>query len=238
MSTPLFSLLHVTARLPEGWLHAMRAWRDRCDDPSRVEYLLCVDQGRTSELRDIRNTAAWGYFDVIVNPNRRCAVDAWNWVASKSKGDVLITVADDYFCPEHWDTDILHAVQKLYGYRNTASWGEFVLDVDNQDNSYPLLPFSFISRAYYERLGYLFWPEYFGIGADSDFTAVARRDGVVIDARHLKFEHRHWTRGTRVYDDVDAHQQCREAEILHHTVLARRKAEGFPPLPVGARVII
>ena len=102
--------------------------------------------------------------------------------------------------------------------------------MDNQDNSHPLLPFTFISHAYYQRLGYLFWPEYMGIGADVDFTEVARRDGVVVDARHLKFEHRHWGRGLREFDQVDAHQQSAEADDVHHAVLARRRAEGFPPL--------
>ena len=163
-------------------------------------------------------------------------MDAWNFAAAEAKGEVMITVADDYFPPEHWDTELAKVVSGPIDIDAPISQTyplvkrEFVLDVDNQDNSHPLLPFTFISRAYYQRLGYLFWPEYMGIGADVDFTEVARRDGVVVDARHLKFEHRHWGRGLREFDQVDAHQQSAEADDVHHAVLARRRAEGFPPL--------
>jgi hypothetical protein len=243
MGTPLFSLVHCTARLTLGkpfyWVDAMAVWRERCDNPSRVEYLLGVDAKDARALYGV--LGQWGSFKLAVNAGRPCAVNAWNTAAAASTGDIIITVADDYFPPEHWDTQIAEALNAVvtswaewkYAPRpieyHLKTW-EFVLDVDNQDNSHPLLPFTFISRAYYNRLGYLFWPEYYGIGADCDFTEVARRDGVVIDARHLKFEHRHWGRGLREMDEVDRHQQSAEAEEAHHRVLTRRRAEGFPPL--------
>jgi hypothetical protein len=238
MGTPLFSLVHCTARLTPGkpfyWANTMAVWRERCDDPSRVEYLLCADKGtRITPVDVIQLVRLWPnpHSGLICNYGRPCAVDAWNTAAAASTGEVIITVADDYFPPEHWDTQIMEMVIAPLSKQWTPNCSkEFVLDVDNQDNSHLLLPFTFISRAYYNRLGYLFWPEYYGIGADCDFTEVARRDGVVIDARHLKFEHRHWGRGLREMDEVDRHQQSAEAEEAHHRVLARRRAEGFPPL--------
>jgi hypothetical protein len=247
---PIFSLIHCTARLdphqPFYWTDTMNVWRDRCDHPDRVEYILCADKRHKQDaltplLMGEIGYGGWNPFRAIFNEGRECAVDAWNFAAAESKGNVLITVADDYFSPEHWDTQLWEAIvaidptpetslmKSLGAVLSPADW-EFVLDVDNQDNSFPLLPFTFISRAYYKRLGYLFWPEYLGIGADVDFTAVARRDGVVIDARHLKFEHRHWGRGLREFDQVDAHQQSPEADRAHHSVLARREREGFPAL--------
>jgi hypothetical protein len=229
--TPLFSLVHASSR-PEMWRRAFVDWLERCDNPERVEYVLCVDFGREWDFREAAPWKSWGWGQFVVNRGRRCAVDAWNTAAAASTGQIIITVSDDYVPPEHWDRGIV-------GVLNAAPWGplpgwdfnpEFVLDVDNQDNSAPLLPFSFISRAYYERLGYLFWPEYYGLGADNDFTEVARRDGVVIDARHLKFEHIHPDRGGRVPDSTDAWQHRPEAIEAQNRVFERRKAEGFPAL--------
>lgn len=217
--------------MPGGFRDAFEAWAERCDDRSRVEYILCVDDRHWRHIRPV--PSRWGSFSYASNKGRECAVDAWNTAAARSTGDILITVADDYFPPEHWDTAIVSAL---------AAWGKFlrlpwpagelqyVLDIDNQDNSSPLLPFSFISRAYYEKLGYLFWPEYFGLGADNDFTAVARRDGVVIDARNLKFTHKHPDLSTRIADEVDAWQHRPEAIEAWHRVFERREAEGFPAL--------
>lgn len=38
---------------------------------------------------------------------------------------------------------------------------------------------------------YLFSPEYFGVFSDNEFSARAYRDGVVVDCRHIAFDHQH-----------------------------------------------
>jgi hypothetical protein len=220
MTTPLFSLVHATARLPKGWMMAADSWAKKCDNPAAVEYVLCVDKGRESEIGD--NTdhmwQAWGEFKFVVNEGRRTAVDAYNEAARHSTGDIIIMASDDYFPPQHWDTAIASAVDAVCRYDD-----EFVLDVDNQEGSDWLLPFSFLSRAYYNRLGCMFWPEYAGYGADNDFTYRARQDGVVIPARHIKFSHRMLPHDDAVY----LHQRSFDGQ----PTLDRRQREGFPYSP-------
>lgn len=228
MSKPLFSLLHPTKRLAgEVYLDACEAWAIRCDDRRRVEYIMCVDPEDYRRIVPLRSS--WGCFQFVRNLGRPCAVDAWNTAAMHSTGEILITVADDYFPPEHWDTEIVNFLDRgdVYGHEWRGWEREFVLDVDNQEGSDWLLPFSFISRAYSERLGCLFWPEYFGMGADNDFTERARADGVVIDARHLKFSHPQFPADDPVY----LWQHRPEAMKAYHEVFARRKQEGFPYPP-------
>ena len=223
---PTFSLLHPTAR-PDGWRNAFNTWRDRCDHPEMVEYILCVDKGRDTQKWQLLGDwwqglyQAWGTFKFVVNEGRRCAVDAWNVAAEASTGHVLITVADDYFPPEHWDTQLIDVWKPLNLETDRAS---FVLDVDNQDGSDWLLPFTFMSRAYYERLGCFFWPEYYGLGADNDFTERARMDGVVIDARHIKFSHPQLPADDPIYQ----WQHRPEAEEAYRRVFSKREAQGFP----------
>ena len=43
MSSYDFSILHATIRLPDGWLAAYEEWKAKCDDWSKVEYILAVD---------------------------------------------------------------------------------------------------------------------------------------------------------------------------------------------------
>jgi hypothetical protein len=219
---PTFSLLHPTAR-PHGWHKAFDTWRERCDRPRDVEYILCVDKDRDKEQWHLMGEwwqglyQAWGKFDFVVNEGRRCAVDAWNTAAKESTGHILITVADDYFPPAHWDSEILDLLDGKLD-------DEFVLDVDNQDGSDWLLPFSFVSRAYYERLGCLFWPEYFGLGADNDFTERARADAVIIEARDIKFSHTQLPAADPIY----AWQHRPEAMAAYQRVMWHRREEGFP----------
>jgi hypothetical protein len=229
-SRPLFSLLHPTAR-PDGWRGAMDAWHERCDNPGQVEYVLCVDKGRDDAAWARQGDWAFGLwqkwhpFKFVVNEGRRCAVDAWNEAAKASTGWLLITVADDYRPPEHWDSQLHSMIGPVPETRNCKEYKyEYVLDVDNGDGSDHLLPFSFISRAYYERLGCLFWPEYFGLGADNDFTERARRDGVVSNARHIKFSHPQLPADDLIYQ----WQHRPEAEEAYRRVFSKREAQGFP----------
>jgi hypothetical protein len=236
---PLFSLLHPTAR-PDGWRGAMEAWRERCDNPDQVEYVFCVDKGRDQEAWARQGDWAfglwqkWNPFKFVVNEGRRCAVDAWNEAAKASTGWLLITVADDYRPPEHWDTQITQLIRRHGREIDSRSDVELVLDVDNQDGSDWLLPFSFITRAYYERLGCLFWPEYFGLGADNDFTERAHRDAVVINARHIKFSHPQFPADDPIYQ----WQHRPEAEEAYRRVFSKREAQGFPYGPEAVAAAI
>jgi hypothetical protein len=227
--TPLISLCHSTARLPRGWIPACEDWMKKADNPTRVEYVLAVDKDRILELSfppkapvyDIDKSAA----RLTLNYGRKCAVDGWNAAAKASRGQLLISVADDWFPPEHWDTELLKCVPSLQG--------EYVLDVDNGENSFPLLPFSLLTRRYYDRLirdyGYagFFYPEYFGMMADCEFTDLARRDGVVINARHLKFKHEAPAKDSPAWkaDATYQWQQRREAVETGNRVYIRRVKE-------------
>jgi hypothetical protein len=212
--TPTFSLCHSTARLKnDGWRPAAQEWFDKCDDPSRVEHILVTD--------DPSFTTAPVFTHTIfgVNRGRKCAVDGWNKSAELSTGKFLITVADDWFPCEHWDTELLKVIPDLEG--------EYMLEVDTGGNP-GLLTFSMLTRKYYRRYGYLFYPEYLGMYADNEVTDVARRDGVVVDAKHLFFEHKHPLYGHGEMDEVHKHQHRSEAFAVGEEIyMRRRKLLGF-----------
>jgi glycosyltransferase involved in cell wall biosynthesis len=183
---PIFSLCHTTARL-DGWQKAASAWYRKCSEPERVEYILSVDEG--TDLSSLAELPSFGKTRVVVNTKRRCSVDGWNRAAQASTGRFLINVADDIMPCEHWDSELLRAIPNLKQ--------DVVLDIDT-GGAPGLLPFSFLSRKYIEKLtdrygyeGGFFYPGYRGMYCDTEFTDLARRDGVVINARHLYFEHQH-----------------------------------------------
>jgi hypothetical protein len=220
---PKISLIHSTARLPDGWQEACDTWLERADSPQYVEYTLCTDEP-LDRVFDIASPAdaqkkRYGSFRYAVNHDRKCAVDGWNAAAAVATGKLLITVSDDWFPPEHWDTELLKCIPDLDG--------EYVLDVDNQDGSTELMPFSLLTRKYYDRFGFVFYPEYLGMMADWDYTKVARQLGVVINAKHLKFEHKNPEAGTAEWDEVYQHQRRKEAQRIGEAVFARRAECGF-----------
>jgi hypothetical protein len=215
-TAPLFSLCHATARIP-GWEDAARAWMENCDVQSRFEYILCTDAG--SKTPDL-----WPTFKHVINHGRKCAVDGWNAAAKASTGKFLITVADDWFPIPHWDTELLKVIPDLDK--------EYVVWLATGGNP-NLMTFSCLTRKYYERYGYIFYPEYIGMYADNDFTDCALKDGVVIDCRETLpvFEHLHPAYGTAQWDKVYRWQHRSEAFDVGEQVFKRRIESNFEPEP-------
>lgn len=218
MPEPMFSLLHATARVAGGWHPAHRAWSQGAHSPARVEYLVGVDEYDLDALTLPRGGLD---FQLYVNYGRRCNVDAVNLCARMSRGKVLVQVADDFYPPQDWDTALLSVIPDV-----NEPWTVLVSTGHQPD----LMQHVVMTRPYYERYGYVYYPEYLSMGADDDLTEKAWNDGVMIDARgraDLVFDHRHSSRGAP-WDAVYAHEQREEAWEVKDRVLARRRKEGFP----------
>lgn len=212
-----FSLIHPTARLPHGWQEAARAWFDQCDHPERVEYLLSVDAGREKEVA--AGFPLFGHVQCVSNRGRRCVVDAYNAGAKLSTGLVLIGMADDWFPCSHWDTELLAVIPDLKK--------QYVVRV-NFGGDHEIFTHFILTRPYYERLGWMQYPGYLGMKADHDFTMQARKDAVVIDVwDKLYFEHKHFTYGKAMKDEVYAHEHSGESWAVGHRVFNERQERGF-----------
>ena len=230
MSLPIISLCHATARLPDGWKKAAELWRDRADHPVQIEYILGLDsESRANwpiwETMNGTLNSFWAW-EVAENFGRRCAVDGWNATAKEAKGKLLITVSDDWYPPEHWDTELLKVIPSLDG--------EYVVDVRTGGDE-SLLTFSILTRAYFDRLtrdygyeGGFFYREYMGMFGDNDFDMLARKDGVVIPAKDLYFEHDHPIYKGEAMDEIHQWQHRPEAWKVGEEVFRRRAASfGF-----------
>jgi hypothetical protein len=206
----LFSLCHTTARLPHGWKAAAQAWFDNCDNPELVEYILTLDDpAHTKDLESpFPNTKAG-----VCNGDKKDCVAGWNYAAKLSTGAFIITVADDFFPCPHWDTELL----KLIDFSKQQ-----VLEVHTGDKHEDVMSFCMMTREYYSRYGYVYFPEYVSVFCDNDFTDQARKDGVVVDAKHLKFEHRHPTVTGAEPDAVYLHQGTPHAHTVGKDVYTRR----------------
>lgn len=235
---PLFSILHTSAR-PDAWRKVYDDWIGRAADPARVEYVLCVDErwGFTEHrpaLTFNRCVECW-------RKNPRCVL-AWNThpykhsgyvsgvnlAARASSGKILIVVADDQFACEGWDSKIWDVL-----YKSGSLGDDFVVSVSTgtrSEHERKIMVMPILSRARYERLGYVFYPAYESMYADNDFYEHAKQDGAIIDARGLIFPHRHWMQGGRDVDSADRAQNAMELYESGARVLDARRAAKFGPV--------
>ena len=240
MYPPVFSLIHPTARLKNGgltWMRACSRWRSTCGSWSNCEYVLSIHR-RQAELPNsgpefdfgVAYRAAlaslnfiWERYILAVNVLAPTMVNNGNCAALASTVKVLVDVNDDLEPCTQWDLLLLEAIAKAGKTLND----EFVIKVSHGTYQPDLITHPIVSRAYFERIGPTD-PRYIGYGCDDELTEMAYRDGVVIDATHIVFEHRHPSMGTRVGDALDAHNGRPEVWANKEEIRAARRAAGFP----------
>jgi hypothetical protein len=202
--SPLFSILHTSSR-PEKWRAVYDAWMSKAAQPANVEYVLCVDRRWGFTAQHVRDAQEDGC-NVVENetPYQYSGyVSGVNLAAKASSGSILIVVADDQFPCEGWDEELLNLLrigQEITSFTNPIANGiaagtEFVVEVSTgtvNEHERGIMVMPILSRARYERLGYVFYPAYESMYADNDFCEHARQDGCVIDGRSLPvFPHEH-----------------------------------------------
>jgi hypothetical protein len=255
---PLFSILHSSAR-PDQWRKVYDDWIGKAVHPDNVEYILCCDErwgfkrspGLSAvpvagdpaiELEWWEVRARDGMNEAVWNEGRKCYVDGVNTAARASSGSILIVNADDQFACEGWDDALMRVIEP----DETVSGDAFVVEVSTgtpDEHARGIMVMPVLSRKRYEdQGGNVFFPEYESMFADNDFCESARADGIVIDARHLLFPHRHplanAAHGEVETDAAYLAQNRPEAWRLGESVLARRRASAFGKRPIQESKVI
>ena len=196
------SLLHATRGRPEQALAARDAFFRAASVPLGVEHIFAIDADDAVSL-----TALAHYRHIVVKEPRGC-VKAWNEAAAASSGHVLVQLSDDWLPCYNWDNLVWEAINKaalpkLDMERITNRESSLVqpadiagiplvLAIHDGHRNDALLCCAILTRARYEAQGReMFAAEYFGVFSDNEFTVRAYADGVVVQAQHIVFEHRH-----------------------------------------------
>lgn len=179
------SLLHATRGRGKMALATMHKWLARAKNPDAVEHIFALDADDEQALPLAAN------YSVVVPPGGGC-VRAWNAAAAKSAGAVLVQVSDDFDCPMFWDELILDRIG------DTSK--PAVLDIADGYRTDDLICSAVFTRARYEEQGYFLHPDFLSMYSDNWFSYCAHRDGVVIPAKDILFEHLHPAAGKGEWD--------------------------------------
>ncbi len=217
------SLLHATRGRPVQASRARKMWLDRAENGDAIEHIFAIDADDELVLATLSV-----FRHIVVQPGGGC-VRAWNAAAEVSRGQVLIQVSDDWEPPMHWDKLILERLGDL----NEPK----VLAVSDGHRTDDLLCMAILTRTRYLDQGYLFHPDFFSMFSDNWFSECAHRDGVVIDARDLVFEHQHplfvkegaeWDEVyARSNSDVNYSAGARHLQRLRDGVITSHDVEGW-----------
>lgn len=129
----------------------------------------------------------------IVRGQNRSAVDAINRAAKVSSGQILIQIAEDFNCPEMWGAKIVDFTQ------GKTDW---ILKTQDGIQDW-IITLPIMDRAYYNRFGYVYYPEYLHMFCDTEMSCVADLTGKRITST-LMFPHNHYSVTKEPKDQISA----------------------------------
>lgn len=213
------SLLYATRR-PHCVASVVNMWDSRAG-LGQPEIVIAVDDNDAASQAQALPRA---HKLVAVRQPHNC-VHAWNDAAMASTGELLVVISDDFIPPYNWDVALLSALLEA---RAALKRDDLVLLVnDGLERTLCTLPV--LTRQRFDRFGYVFFPGYESMFCDTELTARAQLDSVLVDARHILFEHLHHNAGRRAADAVDAVQASQDRWDSGKKLFGQRLADGFPP---------
>ena len=213
------SLLHATRANPKQALKTRDIWLDHATDRGRVEHIFAIQSD------DYASSLAFACRDcrkVEIPPPPAWAsssVANWNAAAAAATGDILVCIADDLTPPLGWDLELALAMPT-----DRAA----ALYVPDQMSDDMLMRHPVINRRLYEKRGYIFDPDFYGVYCDNDLSMWLRRHRISV-IRHgtLSFRHDHpLAKGNpRAWSDVTKHQNSQQAYAYGQETMARKWPE-------------
>lgn len=183
------SLIHPSRSRPQQAAATAKSWLSSAKFPENIEYIFSVDS-------DDKEVAEYLYLipesAKMRTHDNRSAIEAINHAATHATGDLLIVVSDDFACPFHWDAALLSMLE-----------GRSDFIVKTQDGAQPwIITLPIMDRVYYERFGYIYYPEFLHMFCDTEMTHVGHLLGKVIELP-ITFKHNHYTTGRTAKDAVN-----------------------------------
>lgn len=121
---------------------------------------------------------------------------AYNLEAVKELGDIIIVMSDDFdTMPQGWLKKIIEAVKDHPD-------PEWILKTNDGTQGW-ILTFPIMSRAMYKRLGYIYYPGYDHMFADTDLSSVGDLMGKIIYRNDILIPHNHYSTHKNSKDAVN-----------------------------------
>jgi hypothetical protein len=188
----MISLIHPSRGRPEKSANTIHKWINSAANIHSIELLVScdMDDPMLYEYDSTYTTSIFRKNPIIANENES-AVDAINYAAQQSQGEILIVVSDDTDCFSGWDAALLKEVD------GKTDW-----ILKTQDGIQPyIITMPIMDRAYYNRTGYIYHPDFQHLFCDTYLTCVADITGRKITS-NLMFKHDHYSVNKTAPDEL------------------------------------
>jgi len=162
------------------------------DNGDSLEYIISIDDDDKFQKE---------YFEfcnqnnlILTVNNNRSMVDATNIAAKLSTGDLIILLSDDFELCDNWNVLLKNKIID----QNSL----YAIHVNDGISKGDILSIPIISKMLYQKLGYVYHPEFFSLFADNALFDTCKILNCLIDANDILFQHHHYINNKAVYDET------------------------------------
>lgn len=189
----MISIIHPSRGRPKKSFEAYSKWSDSAKYPDGVTWLCSLDwDDDIASYMDAYTQDGFHIMSPIISKNKS-SVDAINNAAKnwRCDGDIIMVVSDDTEPIQDWDAFIDDYT------KNDSDW-----ILKTQDGIQPyIITMPVMDRAYYNRTGYIYHPDFQHLFCDTYMTCVADITGRKITS-NLMFKHNHYSVNGTPPDDI------------------------------------
>lgn len=206
------TIIHPSLGRPKLGTETVKSWMEKAVFPENIEYLLVLSEDDTRENKkeylDIIEDYVYDNLGMIRDSRKQVGVfeipngtyiNKSNFGASIGKGDIFIIISDDTACFDSWDIILLAGIELEKEKRGVDS----CFTVKTKDGIQPfLLTMPIFDKAWYDRFGYILYPEYTHMYSDTDLSMVSHKldRTLYVD---LLFPHMHYSVGGMEIDKTN-----------------------------------
>jgi hypothetical protein len=172
----MISIIHPTRSRPEKSFNTIIKWFQSRSRDTDIEWIVSLDENDPT-LPEYIKIYNHSHANTFISKNRSC-VDAINNGAKRCVYDIMVVVSDDTDCFPGWDTALLKEVE------GKTDW---ILKTQDGIQDY-IITMPCMDRAYYNRTGYIYHPDFLHMFCDTYMTCVADITGRKITS-NLMFKH-------------------------------------------------
>lgn len=179
------SIIHPSRHRAKLAIEVADKWLSKAKNSNEIEYIFSIDEDDIQ--RELYEQSG---LHVLMSPNKS-AIEAINNAAKQASGDLFIVVSDDFDCPHNWDVTLLSYLKDKR---------DFV--VKTWDGLQPwIMTLPIMDRVYYERFGYIYYPNYKHMFCDTEMTHVGDLLNKTIIVP-MVFPHNHYTQKNGIPKDA------------------------------------
>lgn len=215
------SLIHPSRGRAIKALETRNSWLKKSGVSNHADYIQHIISIDEDDPDSLKYAELFFADSVLISNSTNTVVAATNKAASKSTGEILIYLSDDFDCPDNWAVKL---IQKFAEFQSLPALLKVHDDLQGFDVRVLTIPI--MNKALYNKLGYFFHPEYKSMFCDQHLYEICAKNNWLHFAPDLIFPHNHCSIGKADNDTtyIRSAQNWDQGKELY----AKHKSQNFP----------